>query len=166
MERERELARKLARWSADYAEYLCTADPDMGELHGRVADNWRPFFAIADAAGGPWPQRAREAAAALSGSTRDVDDIGIELLADVRDIFQELHTDRIHSATLVGALNAREGRPWSEMRNGKGISQHTLARLLAPYKIRPRPIWIVDTNRQGYLPENFRDAFERYLPHE
>ena len=52
------------------------------------------------------------------------------------------------------------------MRNGKGISQHTLARLLAPYEIRPREMWIVQTNLQGYLLENFRDAFERYLPHE
>ena len=163
VEHEQELARKLARWSADNYEYLCTADPDMGRLHGRVADNWRPLFAIADAAGGPWPQRVREAAAALSDATRDENELGIELLADVRDIFQELHTDRIHSATLVGALNAREGRPWGEMRNEKGISQHTLARLLAPYKIRPRQIWIPETNRQGYLLENFRDAFERYL---
>ena len=75
----------------------------------------------------------------------------------------DTHRFRIHSATLVGALNAREGRPWGEMCNGKGISQHTLARLLAPYNIRPRQIWIPDTNRQGYLLENFRDAFERYL---
>jgi len=32
----------------------------------RLADNWRPLFAIAEIAGGDWPQRALAAFTALS----------------------------------------------------------------------------------------------------
>jgi hypothetical protein len=49
------LARKMARWARDHSDALSDADPDMGELENRVADNWRPLLAIADAAGGRWP---------------------------------------------------------------------------------------------------------------
>jgi Protein of unknown function (DUF3631) len=46
------LARKAARWAADSEEFLRKADPDVGSLSNRIADNWRPLLAIAEAAGG------------------------------------------------------------------------------------------------------------------
>src|SRR5262249_58036601 len=58
-----ELARKAARWANDTAERIGGMDPAMpAGLVNRTGDNWRPLLAIADAAGGEWPQRAREAA--------------------------------------------------------------------------------------------------------
>src|SRR5205807_8496968 len=54
-EHERELCRKLARWSNDNSESLASADPKMPDAaFNRVADNWRPLFAIAELAGGDW----------------------------------------------------------------------------------------------------------------
>ena len=68
------LARKAARWAADNTDTLRAADPDVGELFNRVADNWRPLLAIADAAGGEWPSLARQAAAgAVIRSTEELD---------------------------------------------------------------------------------------------
>ena len=56
----RELARKCARWAQDHVEALKDAEPVMPEvLHDRAQDNWEPLIAIADAAGGDWPKRAR-----------------------------------------------------------------------------------------------------------
>jgi hypothetical protein len=61
-----EIARRIVRWSQDNADAIGARDPDMPPgLYNRNADNWRPLFQIADAAGGGWPERAR--AAALSG---------------------------------------------------------------------------------------------------
>ena len=51
------------------------------ELNDRAADNWRPLLAIADLAGGEWPQLAREAALILSGEAQD-GAINVELLKD------------------------------------------------------------------------------------
>jgi hypothetical protein len=47
------LRRQAARWAADNAISLRSADPEMPEtLSGRTADNWRPLLTIADLAGG------------------------------------------------------------------------------------------------------------------
>ena len=58
--------RFLARWAADNKERLVDADPLIPEaLNDRAMDNWRPLLAIADAVGGTWPERARNAALLL-----------------------------------------------------------------------------------------------------
>jgi Protein of unknown function (DUF3631) len=80
------LARKMARWVQDHKVALTTADPDMGDLMNRVADNWRPLFAIADAAGAHWPKRVREIAAAADKASVE-QSISIRLLRDIRWIF-------------------------------------------------------------------------------
>jgi hypothetical protein len=53
------LARKLARWAKDNFAALAACDPPLPPgVFNRLADNWRPLFAIAQVAGGDWPQRA------------------------------------------------------------------------------------------------------------
>src|SRR5580765_6635537 len=55
------LCRKLARWAHDNFAALQACDPPMPPgAYNRVADNWRPIFAIAQIAGGDWPQLALE----------------------------------------------------------------------------------------------------------
>ena len=53
-----DLRRQCARWAADNEAGLREADPDTGGRIGRIAQVWRPLFAIADAAGGNWPTQA------------------------------------------------------------------------------------------------------------
>jgi bacterioferritin-associated ferredoxin len=95
------------------------ADPPMPEgLHNRAADNWRVCFAIADAAGGEWAKAARDAAIELSRGQDE--DMGVQLLLDVRGILDRLALDRIGSGRLVGELvDLPDGR-WSEWRGVKG----------------------------------------------
>ena len=45
------IAQKMARWAADHDDQLRGADPATVGLENRVADNWRPLLAIADAVG-------------------------------------------------------------------------------------------------------------------
>ena len=48
-----EFRRKTARWMQDL---IHIPDPDLpAELYNRVGDNWRPLFALAELAGGQWP---------------------------------------------------------------------------------------------------------------
>jgi putative DNA primase/helicase len=167
----RVLARKAACWTADNLEALRSADPDVGELCNRVADNWRCLLAIADAAGGDWPRLAREAAAIAGGTTDD--EANIQLLADIRDYFAEREVDRVFSADLVKALVALEGRPWAEWgRAEKPMTPHALARQLKKFEtgddtsIAPGSIRIGGDTSKGYLLSQFDDAFRRYLPQE
>jgi hypothetical protein len=116
------------------------------ELRNRAADNWLPLIAIADACGGDWGRKAREAAIAISGEHAD-EDPGVVLLQDIRTIFNRFSADRLSSRDLVAALNALDDAPWSEWRGplnnqqARALSQMQLAQLLRRFNIRPRSMW-------------------------
>jgi putative DNA primase/helicase len=84
------IRRQAVRWAADHVDVLRDADPSVpSSLHDRAADNWRPLLAIADLAGGQWPELARKAARALNGSVDDLDaEMGDMLLADLSELFR------------------------------------------------------------------------------
>src|SRR5690606_13583832 len=118
------LRRKAARWARDQAATLADADPDVpAELHDRATDNWRPLVAIADAAGGDWPSRARRAARFLSGAADPADEgPAVQLLADLRALFEARGVDRLASAEIVETLATLEDRPWPEWKAGRPIT--------------------------------------------
>lgn len=158
---------KAARWAADILDELKNSDPDMpADLSShRAADNWRPLVAIADLAGGEWPEMAREAAVAISGSAGNDDSSArVMLLADIRQIFKDKETDRLFSADLVNALVEMEDRPWPEWRRGNPLSVTSLSRLLNPFGIAPKTLRIETERRKGYALEDFSETFSRYLP--
>ena len=155
---------RAARWAKDSDPALRSAEPDVpSSLFGRRADNWRHLVAIADAAGGSWPDRARRAAETLSalGSEQTT---GILLLEDIRATFTNMEVDKITSAQLVEKLVDMETRPWAEYSKGKPITTNRLARLLAPFHIQPAKIQFDPKRLQGYEASYFDDAFARYLP--
>jgi hypothetical protein len=80
---------RLAAWVKLVTPELEAADPDISEaLSDRQADCWEPLLAIADAAGGDWPKRARAAAVELHGHDPAADpSTGVLLLAHVREAF-------------------------------------------------------------------------------
>jgi putative DNA primase/helicase len=166
IEREIELCRKLAHWAGDNFEKLKNCDPQLPETaFNRVADNWRPLFAVAEVAGGDWPNRAREAFTRLT-STDDLEarGIGTTLLADIADIFTASNIDKIFSAQLCDELAAIEGRPWAEWgRQRKPISKNQLATQLRRFSVSPHEIRIGDKTGRGYELADFEDAFLRYL---
>jgi Protein of unknown function (DUF3631) len=165
-ERLDRLASKAARWAANNLDRLREADPAMPPgVFNRVADNWRGLLAIADIAGGEWPQRARLALEAARAAAED-DSTRAQLLADIRTIFAERGIDRLPSGALVDALVAIEGRPWAEWKAGKPLSQNGLARLLKPLKIAPDNVRVGDKVPKGYYLVQFEDAFRRYLKQE
>jgi len=176
------LARKQARWAKDHADSIAARDPEMPPgIINRAADNWRPLLAIADEAGGEWPERVRAAVLAAHDAGEAGEQASwIELvLGDIRDTFAQLggapvaelfatSADlEIPSKALVETLIAIEGRPWAEMgKSRKPMSQNRLARILNPLDIRPGKIGPEDARLNGYKLGQFKDAFERYLPPE
>ncbi len=59
-----------------------------------------------------------------------------------------------------------EGRPWAEWKAGKPITANGLARVLAPFGIKPATIRTSEGTPKGYQLGQFEDAFVRYLPGE
>ena len=159
------LRRQAWSWARDNNRLLEEAEPAMPEtLRGRTADNWRHMVAIADAAGGDWPERARRAAEFLTAGQSE-HTTGIMLLEDLRTLFEE-EGDRLPSTKIVEALVAMEGRPWANLKLGKPITQNKLAELLEPFKVKPGPVRArgYTPGTRGYKKEDFAEAFKSYLP--
>jgi hypothetical protein len=148
-------------------------DPPLPkELVNRPADNWRPLISIADACNDAWGAAAREAAIALSAHQDE--DLGVLLLADIRDVFDRRPSvDRLASATIVDELNDMPDSLWAEWRGPRDdqaprrLSQGQLATMLKPFDIRPKSIWpshrgASDKSAKGYLRVQFEAAWASY----
>jgi putative DNA primase/helicase len=173
----RSLRSLMLRWTRDNFRALAASDPEIpGVLNDRAADNWRPLIAIADLAGGRWPEAARKSAVALSGTTEN-DSADIGLLHDVRWIFdgkpverdgetqrEYPPTDKLFSQTIVDELNKIETSPWAGWRHGKGFTPCDLAKMLKGYGAAPETVRIGSETAKGYYRNKLTDAFERYLP--
>ncbi len=161
-----DLASQAARWTADHKEKLLRLDPTMPDgLFNRRADVWRPLVAIADVAGGGWPERVRAAAVALESSAADESEsITVILFGDIRAAFEQYGDDKMPSAKLAEYLNDMEDRPWPEYGRGrKPITAVQIARLLKRHTISPASVRMGDKTPKGYHLDQFKNAFARYL---
>jgi hypothetical protein len=158
-----EIAARLAAWCAANLETLRQARPEIpAELSDRQADCCEPLLAIADLAGGQWPERARAALVTLCGQAQAEDDsIGVRLLRDIATTFEEKEVDELSSGGLCEALAKIETSPWGEW-HGKPISPMRLAKLLKPFEVYPGQIH--NGNARGYRLSHFQECFSLYLP--
>src|SRR2546421_1614293 len=161
---EKELNRKLARFVADQVTQLEAIDPVLPSgVFNRLADNWRPLFAVAEVVGGNWPQRCADAFAKLTTAVSKAETDGLRemLLADIQGLFK---TDRMFSRELIERLSGMTERPWPEVCRGKPITERWLARNLGVFTIHPKQLRIGEDNGRGYELADLVEAFERYLP--
>jgi hypothetical protein len=160
-----DLYRRIKRFAADNRDQIKAGDPEVPEeLMCRPADNWRPLIGIAEAAGGDWPNRARDSAKALSGQGEtDEAETRIQLLSDVHAIFEK-RGEKVFTRDILDELHQLEDRPWPEWKGGKPLSEVQLARLLKPFKIKPRQVKVGGVSKKGYRREDLEDAFRRYVP--
>lgn len=146
---------------------LESADPELpDQLNDRAREVWEPLLAIADAAGGTWSSRAREAAMALSGTREDDEEHhGIELLRHLRELFDRNPDPVMGSAQLARALTDRDEWPWAGWRGrgGAGLRAYDLARLLRPFRIRPKTVRLGPSTFKGYHRRQFEPTWEKYL---
>jgi len=166
------LTRQAVRWSRDHMDRLReTSPPERPGLANRVADNWRPLFAIAELVGSGWPEKATHVAFKLSDvkKQRTSQPPGVLLLEDIRKYFGKggPGTDKVATIDLVVWLTTDPDlidRPWRTYYQGKPINKNGVANLLDGYEIKPDHRWR-DGGRQtrGFRVSDFADAWERYL---
>ncbi len=159
------LASKLARFADDYREQVRTARPGLPDtLNDRAQDNWEPLLAIAECAGAGWLHRATAAALELSGKADASQSAGNELLADIQQVFESKHADKISMADLVAALIEDDEAAWATWNRGKPLSPRQLGKMLSGYGIVSKAVRVgVGSPPKGFDRDQFIDAFERYL---
>jgi putative DNA primase/helicase len=184
------LRERCERFVKEHRQAISAARPKGAEeMNDRAADIWEPLLALADLAGGLWPEKARRAASHLTRRGQESNPIG-SLLMDIFVVFLQdfagkvgqaqnaggdtqaeevkkaLETDgnRLFTREIVAALNRADGRPWRELLRGKEVTELWLSQRLRPYGIRPRMMRIGGEQSRGYEEKEFRETFRRYIP--
>jgi hypothetical protein len=133
-------------------------------IEERAADMWEPLLAIADAAGGNWPRRARKAATELVGAAKEAEpSLGVRLLADLKTVFDKRGEDKLATSVILTDLVALPESPWGDLK-GKPITDRALATRLRQYGIKSRDVFVAGKGLKGYYREDLHDAWLRYLP--
>lgn len=162
----------LADWAGEVVEQLTDSWPEMpAGIEDRNADVWEALLAVADVADegsgvadGTWPKRARVAAVALVADSQDsTPSLGIRLLEDLREIFDQADSVALHTDELLTNLRGIEDGPWSDLK-GKSLDARGLAYRLRKYQIKPANVRNADGVRKGYRREDLHEAWSRYLP--
>jgi hypothetical protein len=155
------LQERIATWAGTYHDVLAELDlAPLEDISDRQADIWEPLLGIAHLAGEAWFIRATSAARHLQADSDD--SIGVRLLSDLRDAFDQ-HGEKLFSEIAVDFLNSIETSPWAEWR-GKGLTKNGLANLVKRYDVRPHTIRVGDESLKGYTRDRFDPLFARYLP--
>ncbi|CAM5325815.1 MULTISPECIES: DUF3631 domain-containing protein [Streptomyces] len=162
---------RLAAWADQVRAQVTDAWPELPEgISDRPADVWEPLLAVAEAAGGTWPERARAACVELVAAAKDGEpaSLGVQLLTDLRDrVF--CGADRMPTAEILRKLHNLEDSPWGDM-DGRHLTPRSLAKMLKEYvtganePIRTRPIRTTSGTPRGYYAEDLADAWMRYCP--
>jgi putative DNA primase/helicase len=159
------IRRKLMRWAIDNAVTLRAARPEFPVgFNNRVRTNWKMLLAIADLAGGAWPERARKAALELE-TGRDEPSETVRLFAALKGVWGD--AEERSSKDLCTALAKHPSGEWADFRGKGSIGQHQLAALLRPFGIRPEHNLHLagssKSNEGGYLRRQFENAWARLL---
>ncbi|MCE0536000.1 DUF3631 domain-containing protein [Kineosporia rhizophila] len=160
----RRIAGELHTWIRSHAAELEAAEPDM-PVEDRAADTWEPLVAIADLAGGHWPERARAACVMLTGERDAVSEepLSVRLLRDCQAAFG--NAPALPTGVLIQRLCADPEAPWATLGpRGDGVTAMKLGKLLAEYDIRPGTYRFTEGQAKGYRRDDFTDAWSRYCP--
>jgi hypothetical protein len=147
-------------------ESLADAEP-LVPVEDRAADCWEPLIAVADLAGGDWPELARSACKAMTAAAEQGDgSLDERLLADVRAVFGD-GEDKLPTDTLLKRLRALEEAPWDDVDGkGKPLDARGLANRLRPFDVRPKVLREGQKTPRGYERADLADAWRRYLPQQ
>jgi hypothetical protein len=154
---------RLAAWAAGIEPRI--EMPELPkEIQDRDADVWEPLIAVADAAGGEWPDRARCSAVALVALLQrgwGVASLSLQLLSDLRAIFGDHQL--LPTKDILSLLIELPESAWADYR-GKPLTDRGLSNLLSDYEIESKNIRTGPRVVKGYRREDFADAWRRYLP--
>ncbi len=154
---------RCVRFVRDHADAIRAARPDIPEaLNDRAADIWEPLLVLADLAGGRWPDAARQAAASANARAQAATPIS-SLLLDIFIALARSSGNRIFSRDLVEFLEDMGDRPYKETLKGRPLTTLWIGQQLRPYGVASKTIWIGGTAAKGYVQEDFKEVFKRYL---
>jgi hypothetical protein len=183
-----EFRRHFAAWAAARTELPMPELPDfLRRQPARLADNWQILLAIADQAGGRWPELIRQAAVRELTAEREMSVLE-RALVSVRNALDAQpesskadnsaeppprlanDRDRIETSVLIRHMLADPSEDWSLASRGRPINAFFLAKLFRGLLKPPgtQDWWTGTSDRRlhhsGYERHQFRHVWPRYVP--
>ena len=156
--------RKFARWAKDQGGAFAVLRPEHPALTNRDADNWEPLLALAQLAGGAWPECTHHAAIAMTDGADDSKTVGEELLTDIREILKRQEgKPHILSSQLLTMLCFDDEAPWATYNRGKPLAPRQLAKRLSEFEIKPKLVRVHGEVARGYSVSELEAVFSRYI---
>lgn len=156
---------RLAVWADGVREEVTNTWPAMpAGVEDRPADVWEPLLAVAEAAGGRWPETSRRACVELVkvAASREAS-LGTRLLADLRLVYLLAgEPEALSTEAILDRLHDLDEAPWGDLR-GKPLDARGLARRLRAYEITSVKVKVDGRALQGYRREHLWDSWSRYL---
>lgn len=153
-----QLRERLNNWVRENSELIGSAEPEL-PVEDRAADVWESLVAVADVAGGAWPELARAAAKEMSKEHDEEDNDAndaVVLMNDIKAVFDRSGRAFLPSKELVAGLRLMDDSPWGGQE--EDLTANKLAARLRHYKIKPKS----DGSARGYKRTDFNDAWSRY----
>lgn len=157
----------LETWATGIGDGLVEAEPVMPEgVDDRPAEIWEPLLAIADVAGGHWPDTARAACVhfVTAATERPMSD-GVRLLGDLRALFTARGIERMSTVEILAVLHSMDEAPWGDL-HGKPLNARGLAAELGVYGVKVTAFKNNGATVKGYTvngANGLADAWARYL---
>jgi hypothetical protein len=158
-----DLAASVASWARTVTMRLASMWPELPDgIEDRPHEIWSPLVALADVAGGHWPESARAACTALALEQAEEDDDvvltpGQRLTGDLLAVWPSADGQAMRQAstvTLLEALFALESSPWSSLWD-PAAAPREMAAMLRMYGIAPCKLRDGDLTMQGYRRDDF-----------
>ncbi|MGY8668756.1 DUF3631 domain-containing protein [Bradyrhizobium sp. UFLA05-109] len=169
------IGQRLAVWAKPMLKNAEAARPELpAGVEDRQADAWEPLLVVADLVGGEWPQKAREAAAALVTVARETPvSLNLRLLEDLRTVFlnrltavEQAQPPGLSTKKILDDLCTLEDSPWQTINKGERLSPDQLSRRLRDYSVKRTNLRLTPGVREqtkGYPIAPLADAWRRYL---
>ncbi|MGH3859974.1 DUF3631 domain-containing protein [Actinokineospora sp.] len=153
----------LNGWLRSSLAILEASEPAM-PVEDRAADTWEPLVAVAELAGGDWPNRARAAVLALTAEASENTEQSdrVRLLIDCHAAFTR--DPALPTAVLLDRLKADQEALWVTY-GAAGLTAAKLGALLREYGIRSGNVRFPNGAQvKAYQRADFSDAWARYCP--
>ena len=152
----------LAKWAMTIPDEVWPDFPP--EITDRNADVYEALFAVADQAGGHWPDRARgTAVTAVTAKSQDKRSMGIMLLEDLKTVFGD--KEQLYTEDILTGLTSLPETIWDDIR-GKPLDASGLAQRLGKYQVKSGNVRIDGKQRKGYSRGDLVDVWARYVTAE
>jgi hypothetical protein len=136
-------------------------------LEGRNEELWLPLFSACAVISSDRLLELEAIARQRAGAkqTDELDDFGLRLLSDIRDVFEQKRTNRLATEALLYDINSISESPWAGWSRGRRLDARSLSPLVRPFGIQPTNIQLGTGNvAKDYYRESLSDAWESYLP--